>query len=90
MERFGSRARKTRPTEALALASSGSVTLSGPAVLGKLCALGLTGICYGLVNFGLLLWLPAELVARGEGSLVASLFTYKWAATRFRNPEVCL
>ena len=28
-------------------------------------ALSLAAICYGLINFGLLLWLPADLVSRG-------------------------
>ncbi|MBL0770109.1 MFS transporter [Sphingopyxis sp. DHUNG17] len=40
--------------------------------IGKLFALSLTAIGWGLVNFGLLLWLPAELVARGYSMGVAS------------------
>src|SRR3546814_16936179 len=39
---------------------------------GKLFALSLTAICWGLVNFGLLLWLPIELIARGYSMEVAS------------------
>lgn len=65
MERFGSRARHTRHAEQLALAHGRSVPLTGRAFFGKLFALSLAGICYGLVNFGLLLWLPTDLVARG-------------------------
>ena len=65
MERFGSRARHTRPAEELALARGPSVALTGGAFFGKLSALSLAAICFGLVNFGLLLWLPADLVAKG-------------------------
>jgi putative MFS transporter len=65
MERFGSQARATRPAETTALAKGPSVALSGRAFFGKLFALSLAATCYGLINFGLLLWLPADLVARG-------------------------
>jgi len=65
MERFGSQARATRPAETAALAKGPSVALTGRAFFGKLFALSLAAICYGLINFGLLLWLPADLVARG-------------------------
>jgi putative MFS transporter len=36
-----------------------------PAFLGKTTALSITAIAWGLVNFGLLLWLPQDLTARG-------------------------
>lgn len=72
MERFGSKARQTRPAEALALASSASVALTGRAFIGKLVALSLAAICYGLINFGLLLWLPTDMVARGYSMAVSS------------------
>ena len=65
MERFGSRARTTTHAEEVALAKGSSVALTGRAFFGKLIALSLAAICYGLINFGLLLWLPADLVARG-------------------------
>ena len=65
MERFGSRARHTRPNEKIALSGQQSVALTGSAFFGKLMALSLAGICFGLVNFGLLLWLPADLVSKG-------------------------
>jgi putative MFS transporter len=65
MERFGSKARKTKPAERSALEHGHSVALTGRAFFGKLFALSLAGICYGLINFGLLLWLPADLVAKG-------------------------
>jgi putative MFS transporter len=65
MQRFGSKARKTTHAEVVALARSASVTLTGHAFFGKLFALSLAAICYGLINFGLLLWLPSDLVAKG-------------------------
>lgn len=72
MERFGSKARHTRPAELAALEHGRAVALTGRAFFGKLLALSLTAICYGLVNFGLLLWLPADLVAKGYSVGVSS------------------
>lgn len=72
MERFGARARKTTRAEDIALASGSSVALTGRAFFGKLFALSLAALCYGLVNFGLLLWLPADLVAKGYSVGVSS------------------
>jgi MFS transporter, putative metabolite:H+ symporter len=65
MERFGSTARHTRPAEQIALQRGPSVALTGRAFFGKLFALSLAAACYGLINFGLLLWLPADLVSKG-------------------------
>ncbi|NUS99500.1 MAG: MFS transporter [Sphingomonas sp.] len=65
MERFGSKARSTTHAEDVALAKGPSVALTGKAFFGKVFALSLAAICFGLINFGLLLWLPADLVARG-------------------------
>ena len=65
MERFGAKARKTRPAEIAAIERGPAVALTGKAFFGKLIALSLAAICYGLINFGLLLWLPADLVAKG-------------------------
>jgi putative MFS transporter len=48
------------------------VALTGHAFFGKLFALSLAAICYGLINFGLLLWLPTDLVARGYSVAVSS------------------
>jgi putative MFS transporter len=72
MERFGSRVRRTRAAEISALASGPHVALTGRAFIGKLLALSLAALCYGLINFGLLLWLPADLVARGHSMEVSS------------------
>jgi putative MFS transporter len=76
MAKFGAEARATRADEAMALARSKASALTGHAFFGKLVALSLAAICYGLVNFGLLLWLPADLVSKGysmelSGTLLA-------------------
>jgi putative MFS transporter len=65
MERFGSKARQTRAAEQVAIARGPSVALTGTAFFGKLFALCLAAICFSLINFGLLLWLPADLIAKG-------------------------
>lgn len=72
MARFGSEARATRPAEALAIAKGPTVALTGRAFIGKLSALSLAAICYGLINFGLLLWLPADMVAKGYSMELSS------------------
>jgi putative MFS transporter len=72
MARFGSKARHTRPAEHAALERGPAVALTGRAFFGKLLALSLAAICYGLINFGLLLWLPADLVAKGYSVAVSS------------------
>ena len=64
MERFGSEGAEPPRAEG-ALGKGPSVALTGRAFFGKLFALSLAAICYGLINFGLLLWLPADLVAKG-------------------------
>jgi putative MFS transporter len=65
MERFGSQARSTTHAEEVALERGPSVALTGRAFFGKLSALTLAAICFSLINFGLLLWLPADLIAKG-------------------------
>lgn len=97
MARFGSKARAPQPAEKAELEQQGKATaLTGPASFGKLFALSLAAICYGLVNFGLLLWLPADLVAKGysvelasrliaESALIAlpTIFAAAWAYSRW-------
>ncbi len=48
----------------------GSVLAGG--YLGKTIALSVAAIAWGLINFGLLLWLPADLVAKGHSMAVSS------------------
>lgn len=42
-------------------------------------ALNLTGVSWGLINFGLLLWLPAELRARGYGVAGSDILLFRSA-----------
>jgi putative MFS transporter len=72
MERFGSKARQTRVAEQTALERGPAVALTGRAFFGKLFALSLAAICFSLINFGLLLWLPADLIAKGYSVGVSS------------------
>jgi putative MFS transporter len=65
MQRFGSTARKARKPEQAAVDRGPTVELTGRAFFGKLFALSLAATCFGLIYFGLLLWLPADLVAKG-------------------------
>lgn len=73
-----------------------AAALSGGAFTAKLIALSLSAIAYGLINFGLLLWLPADLVAKGhsvastskllaESALIAfpTIFVAAWAYSRW-------
>jgi putative MFS transporter len=49
-----------------------SVALTGRAFFGKLVALSLAATCFGLIYFGLLLWLPDDLVSKGYSVAVSS------------------
>jgi putative MFS transporter len=71
MARFGSKAAHGAAART-ALQSDDSVALSGAAFFGKLFALSLAAICFSLINFGLLLWLPADLIAKGYSVGVSS------------------
>ena len=98
MKRFGAKSRKTTRAEQVALAGGPAVALSGRAFAGKLGALSLAATCYGLINFGLLLWLPADLVSKGysmaltskllaESALIAfpTIFVAAWAYSRLSS-----
>ena len=96
MERFGSKARQTRSAEQVAFERGPDVALTGRAFFGKLFALSLAAICFSLINFGLLLWLPADLIAKGysvglssrllaESALIAfpTVFVVAWLYSRW-------
>lgn len=72
MQRFGSKAHKVRLAEQDGRAAPAGVVLTGAAFIGKLVALSLAAICFGLIYFGLLLWLPDDLVAKGYSVAVSS------------------
>ena len=70
MRRFGAKARTVVPSPTIP--SGAAATLGGLNLYGKLAALSVCALSWGLVNFGLLLWLPADLVARGYSVGVSS------------------
>ncbi|MBB6505009.1 putative MFS transporter [Sphingomonas endophytica] len=69
MRRFGATAQAARPPR---VAAPRAPALRGLHLYGKLAALSICALSWGLVNFGLLLWLPADLVARGYSVGVSS------------------
>jgi len=71
MTQFGSTMHRIAPDAPAAPRGPTSAPI-GRAFVGKLAALSLTAIGWGLVNFGLLLWLPVELIARGYSMEVSS------------------
>lgn len=71
MARFGATARRLVPLPPLPVGTVGHA-LTGAKLVGKLAALSVAAIAWGLVNFGLLLWLPADLVAKGHSMAVSS------------------
>lgn len=73
LARFGAVAREAaRPAVARAAAESARG-------LGGIVALTITGLTWGLINFGLLLWLPAELHAHGYSIALANAVLAKSA-----------
>ena len=69
MRQFGATAQAARPPR---VAAPRAPALRGLHLYGKLAALSICALSWGLVNFGLLLWLPADLVARGYSVGVSS------------------
>lgn len=63
MGRFGATARRASGT--VIVRQRAAQALTGLHLYGKLAALSLCALSWGLINFGLLLWLPADLVAKG-------------------------
>src|SRR3982750_152727 len=56
MARFGSQAHKARHPAKTVAARKDAIALTGRAFFAKLVALSLAATCYGLINFGFLLW----------------------------------
>ncbi|MEG8019523.1 MFS transporter [Sphingomonas sp. LR55] len=55
----------------------------------KLVALSLAALCWGLINFGLLLWLPGDLQEKGYSVTVASTLLAKSALISFPTVFLC-
>ena len=71
MAAFGSSVKRVA-TPVAAAARPAHVPLTGAKLIGKLAALSTAAIAWGLINFGLLLWLPADLVSKGYSVEVSS------------------
>ncbi len=69
LQRFGSTLREIDPE---APAAKLAPAAAPPRIWGVTLALTATGLAWGLINFGLLLWLPADLQAKGYSAAVAS------------------
>src|SRR3546814_5018985 len=63
MRRFGAVARRIAPKDIKAAQGAAHLPLTGRHLLGKLTALSIGGLSWGFISFGLLLWLPADLIA---------------------------
>ncbi len=68
MRRFGATATRA----SVRITGPRATALTGVKLYGKLAALSICALSWGLVNFGLLLWLPADLVAKGYSVGVSS------------------
>jgi putative MFS transporter len=60
-----------------------------PGLIGKTAALSIASIAWGLINFGLLLWLPSDLVAKGYNMGASSKLLAESALIAFPTVFVC-
>ena len=71
MARFGtvrlewSWGKRLTPSCATVISTDLGIKLWTPALIGKTAALTIAALSWGLINFGLLLWMPNDLVAKG-------------------------
>jgi putative MFS transporter len=87
MRRFGATMR--RGPVAAPARGNGQGALTGRKLIGKLAALTIAALTWGLVNFGLLLWLPADLVAKGYSVAVSSKLLAESALIAFPTVFLC-
>ncbi len=60
-----------------------------PGLIGKTAALTIAALAWGLINFGLLLWLPNDLVAKGYSMAVSSKLLAESALIAFPTVFAC-
>jgi putative MFS transporter len=74
LRRFGCVVREQAGIDAIAKSAPDPVPAltANPRLVGTTWALSVAALAWGLINFGLLLWLPANLVAKGYSVAVAS------------------
>lgn len=87
MRRFGATVRKVSSSTTPVKSRHGALT--GVHLWGKLSALSLVAMCWGLINFGLLLWLPGDLQEKGYSVTVASTLLAKSALISFPTVFFC-
>jgi putative MFS transporter len=88
MRRFGSRVRSAARDAVPAVAKGGGA-LTGRKLIGKMLALTICALAWGLVNYGILLWLPADLVAKGYSVGVSSKLIAESTLIAFPTVFVC-
>jgi putative MFS transporter len=79
MRQFGSVARRVPPNKSRPT----YLPVTGRGLMWKTVALSVTALAWGFVNFGLLLWLPADLVSKGHSVGVSSELLAKSALIAF-------
>jgi len=72
-----------------ASAPAGETKLWTPRLIGRTAALSIAGLAWGLINFGLLLWLPSDLVAKGYSMGVSSKLLAESALIAFPTVFLC-
>ncbi|MBA3962112.1 MAG: MFS transporter [Chthoniobacterales bacterium] len=65
------------------------VTVWTPELIGKTAALTIAALSWGLINFGLLLWMPNDLVAKGYSMGVSSKLLAESALIAFPTVFLC-
>jgi putative MFS transporter len=60
-----------------------------PELIGKTVALTIAALSWGLINFGLLLWMPADLVAKGYSMALSSKLLAESALIAFPTVFLC-
>ncbi len=66
-----------------------AVRLWTPALIGRTAALSIAAVAWGLVNFGILLWLPSDLVAKGYSIGASSRLLAQSALIAFPTVFAC-
>jgi putative MFS transporter len=101
MNRFGAVSRTLRddevdPTEVIGQGHPLDAVHHGPypklwtsGMIGRTAALSMAGIAWGLINFGLLLWLPADLMAEGRSMGLSSRLLAESALIAFPTVFAC-
>lgn len=89
MRKFGAVARKVDHQADPAPVGLAHGALTGLHLYGKLTALSIAAIAWGLINFGLLLWLPADLVEKGYSMEVSSRLLAESALIAFPTVFLC-